>query len=540
MLKVANNSPRFHRAPTRALVVVAICALELLAVGCTSPREWVANGFKVGPNYRPPTVPLAEDWIDADDRRVADTPVEHCWWWTQFDDPVLNELVAEAYRQNLTVREAGARILEARMLRAIAAGNVLPQDQQVAGGYSINRNTLNGTSTQFHLWNGAFSYAWELDFWGRFRRAVAAADADLEASVFDYGDVVVTLIADVAATYVDIRTLQTRLALVKENVENQRRTYQLTEDKFIEGATSDIDVQQARSSLLQTQAFVPQLEIALRQSQNQLCVLLGIPVVDLAERLGEGKIPTASPNIAMGIPARTLMRRPDVRRAERQLAAQSELIGIAEADLYPHITLSGEVGGSIRRVEDLFTDTASFASSGPSFRWDILNYGRIVANVGVQEARFQQLLASYRQSVLLANLEAENALIEFLKSQERLELQLEAAEAAGITNELIQLQLAEGDVDINRVFNIQNFKTQQEESAAQARGDVAQSLISIYRAVGGGWPARGLGEPIPVAPDADADAEEVEGVETPAEELLAEPPTLEEELELPQGISPEE
>src|SRR5690606_7331542 len=145
----------------------------------------------------------------------------------------------------------------------------------------------------------------------------------------------------------------------------------------------------------------------------------------------------------------------------------------------------------IRRVEDMFTDTASFASTGPSFRWDILNYGRIVANVGVQEARFQQLLASYRQTVLLANLEAENALVEFLKSQERLELQLEAAEAAGITNELIQLQLAEGDVDINRVFNIQNFKTQQEESAAQARGDVAQSLIPIYRAGGGGWPARG-------------------------------------------------
>ncbi len=507
----------------------------LILAGCTSTRDWIANGFKVGPEYCTPSVKISRDWIDANDKRVIHDPVDHAAWWATFNDPILNQLVAEAYRQNLTLREAGARIMEARALRAIAIGTVFPQQQDVSARYTHNLASGTGFDRHFSVWTGQFNLAWEVDFWGRFRRAVEAADANLDATVFDYGDVVVTLVADVAATYVEIRTLQARLELTKRNVEIQRDTYELTETRFREGATSEIDVQQVKSSLAQTEGFVPQLEVAIRQAQNQLCVLLGMPPEDIANRLGDGKIPDVEAHIALGIPASTLLRRPDVRRAERDLAAQSALIGIAESELYPHITLTGNVGVTANQFGDLFRNGSSFGSVGPLFRWNILNYGRILGNVRVQEARFRQLLAFYRQTVLVANLEAENAIVDFLKSQEQLKWQLEAAEAADKTNDLITLQLEEGEADFNRVFNVQNFKTQQESAAAVAKGDVAQSLIAIYRALGGGWPSPFLGEAIVEFHPVDEPVDLVEP--EPLLELLPPPDDL---PELPEALAPKQ
>ena len=246
-------------------------------------------------------------------------------------------------------------------------------------------------------------------------------------------------------------------------------------------------MQQAKSSLAQTEAFVPQLEISLRQSQNQLCVLLGIPPEDLSERLGDGPIPTAPLDIALGIPAELLSRRPDVRRAERRLAAQSARIGVAESEFYPHISITGTIGVDANQFQDLFRGGSSFGSVGPSLRWNVLNYGRIANTVLAEDALFQQLLLTYQQTVLSANAEAEDALVLFLRSQQRLKSQLEAATAAQKSNELVTELYLEGEADFNRVFNVQNFKTQQEESAAQAKGNVAQGLIAVYRALGGGW-----------------------------------------------------
>ncbi|MFA8020276.1 efflux transporter outer membrane subunit [Bremerella cremea] len=474
------------------------------ASGCTtSPRQWIANGFKVGPNYCTPVADVAPDWIDANDKRVISDPVDAtAWWATSFNDPVLNQLVTEAYSQNLTVQQAGARIMQARALRQIAVGNVFPQQQAVGADYSHNLTTGSGFDRHFSSWRGQFSLAWEIDFWGRYRRAVEAADADLDAEMYNYGDVVVTLVADVASNYIDIRTLQTRLELVKLNVENQRKTYELTEIRFRNGESSEVDVQQAKSSLVQTEALVPQVEITLRQTQNQLCVLLGRPPEDIDAMLGVGIIPDVAPEIVLGIPATTLLQRPDVRRAERDLAAQSALIGVAESELYPHITLSGTVGRSANQFKDLFRAGSGFGSVGPSVDWNILNYGRISGRIEFEDARFQELLAIYRQSVLDANLEAENAIVQFLKSQEQLRLQLEAAEAADETNRLITLQFEEGEeIDFNRVFSVQNTKTQQEVAAAQAKGTVAQGVVSIYRALGGGWPSPYLTQPYPYVPE---------------------------------------
>lgn len=469
---------------------VLLCGAVLVLVGCTGPRQWVANGFQVGPDYRKPTVPVAEDWIDADDQRVRSDPVEHAAWWTTFNDPVLSELVGAAYQQNLTLRVAGFRILEARALRAIAVGSVFPQLQQASADYSHNLIPGSGFDRHFSRWNGAFNLACELDFWGRFRRAVEAADADLDASVENYGDVLVTLVADVATTYVDIRTLQRRLILVNRNLEGQRGTFELAETRFIEGLASEIDMQEAKSNFAQTDAFVPLLEIAMRQSQNQLCVLLGILPEDLSRRLGDMPIPSTPLDIAVGIPAELLVRRPDVRRAERLLAAQSARIGIAESDFYPRIAVTGTVGVDANQFKNLFRGGSSFGSVGPSFRWNVLNYGRIANNVRVQDALFQQLLLTYQETVLSANAEAENALVLFLRSQRRLKSQTVSALAARRSNELVMELYGEGAVDYNRVFVVQNFATQQEDAAAQAKGDVANGLIAIYRALGGGWQNR--------------------------------------------------
>ncbi len=531
----ASGQPALSRPAGVSLSLLLFALLASLLAGCTSARQWASNGYKVGPNYCKPSAKIADDWIDADDRRVLHDPVDHAAWWATLGDPVLNQLVTEAYSQNLTVREAGARIMEARALRCFAVGSMFPQQQDVSASYSHNLSTGTGFDRHFSVWNGQFNLSWEADFWGRFRRAVEAADADLEATIFDYGDVVVTLVADVAATYVDIRTLQTRLELVKRNVENQRKTYELTVTRLEIGESSDVDVQQAKSSLAQTEGFVPQLEILLRQTQNQLCVLLGKPPEDLTEWLGNGDIPEVESSIALGIPAGLLMRRPDVRRAERLLAAQSARIGIAEAELYPSLSLSGSAGVSANQFVDLFRNGSSFGTVGPSLRWNILNYGRLLANIEVQDARFCQLLHGYRQTVLLANLEAENAIISFLKSQERLEWQKEAAEAAANTNELVTSLFAEGDeaADFNRVFNVQNFKTQQEESAAVATGAVAQNYIAIYRALGGGWPSPFLNDAIIEMPPAE---EPITAEESEQLDEAVDAPTAEELPPLDLGV----
>jgi NodT family efflux transporter outer membrane factor (OMF) lipoprotein len=494
-------------------VALAVC-LPLFS-GCTTTRAWINNGYKVGPQYCRPEAPTAEDWIDAEDQRLRSESVDHAAWWTVFDDPVLTGLIDEAYSQNLPLRVAGFRILEARALRAIAAGNTLPQQQQAFADYSHNVSSLRSfgiplPNRQFSLWDAGFNLSWELDFWGRFRRAVEAADADLDASVENYDDVLVTLLADVATTYVEIRTLERRIELAKSNVVLQKKSFDIAVLRSDKGDGNSLDAQQTKASLAQTEALVPQLEIALRQSQNQLCVLLGIAPEDLTTRLGGGKIPSAPPEVAVGVPGELLRRRPDVRRAERQVAAQSARIGIAEAEFYPHIAVNGVIGVEANQFQDLFKSGASFGSVGPSLRWNILNYGRILNSVRVEDARFQQAAITYQQTVLLANAEAENAIIAFLKSQQRSKALGESAEAALRSNELITKLFEVGDVAgrIDRVFVIQTFLVQQQDAAAQAQGDVAKNLIAIYRALGGGWQLRlGMGaETVVRLPDAPPSA----------------------------------
>jgi NodT family efflux transporter outer membrane factor (OMF) lipoprotein len=531
--------PRRPRSLTRRSFLFTAAAL---AGGCTSWREYLDNGFKVGPNYRKPPAPVAKQWIDADDQRVRTAWEDSSKWWTVFNDPVLDSLVCYASRQNLSLRVAGMRVLEARAQLAIDTGNLLPQTQTSTGDFKWNglsEKTANNvlqfgappgglagvTFPAFKRWYGqwdlGFNLSWELDFWGRFRRAVEADAASLDASVENYDDVLVTLLGDVATNYAQMRITEQRIKYAQENVKLQRETLAIVEARFRRGTTSKLDLAQARSTLEQTEATIPELEISLRQFNNQLCILLGMPPEELRAKLGAGPIPTAPVEAAVGIPADLLRRRPDVRRAERQAASQSAQIGVAEAEFYPHIAINGTWQYSAEFFKDLWKPSALNGNIGPTFTWNILNYGRILNNVRLQDAKFQELVATYQNTVLSAAQDVENGLVTFLKAQQRTRSQ-----AASVTDaeEAVQIALAQyraGTVDFTRVTQLETTLVTQQDTLAQAQGEIVTGLITVYRALGGGWQIRVTGcDPHP----ADT-ARPVRGTLGPPEDLVSAPRT---------------
>jgi NodT family efflux transporter outer membrane factor (OMF) lipoprotein len=483
--------------------------------GCTPFRDYVHNGFKVGPNYCKPEAPVAKDWIDANDVRLRKDTPDLSHWWTVLDDPVLSGLIDFAYRQNLTLREAGFRVLEARAELGIARGEFFPQQQALFGSYqriALSKATANAKQTAivrfFQQWDKSFGVAWELDFWGRFRRAIEAAADVLDSSVENYDDVLVTLLGDVASTYVQIRTLQEQIRLTQANVDLQKITLGLAQARSRAGQTSALDVEQAQSNLSNTQSLIPPLKIQLRQAENRLCILLGIPPEDLEARLGNGPqypIPTAPAEVAVGMPADLLSRRPDVRRAERDAAAQCARIGVAVSELYPHISIVGNVGYSAEHFKDLFTSNAFQGNVGPTFQWNILNYGRLVNNIRLQDARFQELIVVYQNTVLRAGQEVEDGIVAFLQSKEQEKYLGDpnydpkknqnrpdpgAVPAAQRAVDIAMAQYKAGTVDFNRVALLQENLVQLQDQLAQAKGNIAQGLIQIYRALGGGWEIR--------------------------------------------------
>ena len=522
--------------------IVARLALALLATsllgGCTPLGEYVQNGFKVGPNYGKPPAPVAPQWIDADDVRLRRGGDDTHAWWSHFNDPILEALVCDAYRQNLTLREAGFRVLQARAQRAITVGSLLPQTQDVtasytrqgistagfgAGGFGVGGAGVgvgagvggvgaggDGFSRFFDLYSLNFRMAWELDFWGRFRRAVEAADGDLNASVEAYDDVLVTLIGDVATNYIQVRTFQQQIDLLRANITIQQETLRIATAKLRAGRATELDVAQSRSTLAQTESQIPQTEIQLRQATNRLCVLLGTPPEELTARLGKGPIPGAPPEVVVGIPADLLRRRPDVRRAERLAAAESARIGVAQSQLYPHVSINGSFGWQARSVRDLFTPEAFQGSIGPSFRWDILNYGRLLNAVSQQDARFQEAVAGYQNSVLTAAEEVENGLVAYLKNRERVKSLTEAVTEAEKAVKIAVRQFEAGAIDFNRVAVLQQDLVLRQDALARSQGDVSLGLVQVYRALGGGWQVRVVGCDVPptalpkLAPPPDA------------------------------------
>jgi NodT family efflux transporter outer membrane factor (OMF) lipoprotein len=353
---INSSSARWHDvrigSSLQALLALALrtgaifVGLIIVTGGCTPAREYIRNGFKVGPNYHEPSAAIAPKWIDANDKRVKPGCDDLCQWWKVFNDPALDGLICTAYHQNLTLREAGFRILQARAQLGITRGQFFPQTQNLTGSYTwfAQSNKTAGAIAAaaaggsigprfFDQWDYGFNLDWELDFWGRFRRAIESQSDTLDASVADYDAALITLLGDVATDYAQMRTFEQRIVYAQQNIKVQRDTLDIVEARFKASTISELDLDQARSTLNATEAAVSELEIGLRQTQNQLCTLLGIPPEDLMARIGRGPIPTAPPDVVVGIPADLLRRRPDVRAAERRVAAQSEQIGIAQSDL---------------------------------------------------------------------------------------------------------------------------------------------------------------------------------------------------------------
>jgi NodT family efflux transporter outer membrane factor (OMF) lipoprotein len=428
-----------------------------------------------------------------------------------FGDPVLDRLIELAYQQNLTLQQAGLRILEARAQLGIAVGSLYPQQQQATADSTYVRSSRNAANTaggDLNFWNHdvGLTAGWEIDFWGRFARGIESADASLLASVASYDDVLVGLTAQVAAAYITVRTFEERIAIATGNIKLQERGLRLARVRYRNGDTTELDVNQAETLLRGTQASVPSFESGRRQSINALATLLGVTPAE-AYVLLEGAteqaaaIPAAPAEVTVGIPAELLRRRPDVRLAELQAWAQSAAIGVAQADLYPSIALFGTIGlntggstntsrnGSVD-LGDLFDTDALRFQGGPSLTWNVFNYGRIKNSVRVQDARLQQLLVNYQNTVLRAGQEVEDAMAGFLQSQRQAEFLKQGVAAAQRSVDIALVQYRDGATDYTTVLDTQRSLLSQQDQFTATRGSIAQNLVSMYRGLGGGWQIR--------------------------------------------------
>jgi NodT family efflux transporter outer membrane factor (OMF) lipoprotein len=479
----------------------------------TRPRTFVAmlvaallpplSGCMVGPNFTEPAGPVAAKWLESRDPLVHADRAEDAKWWTVYNDPTLDHLIDLAYHQNLTLLAAGTRVLEARATLGVAIGEFYPQTQQIGASVNYNQaSQTDPTSNPLHelenYWRASMGtqIGWELDLWGKFRRGVESSDAAYLASIATYDDVLVTLLSDVATTYIGIRTLQQQLVISRENVIKQQKALQVARDRFHGGTATGLDVFQAENVLAQTEATIPQLTAQLQQGEDALRVLLGMTPASLDSLLvGPDTIPVPPNDVAVGIPADLLRRRPDIRSAELNAAAQSAQIGMAKADLFPAFSLNGifgTVAGTTgqNRLNDVFTSPAIQFAFGPSFSWPIFNYGQITNNVRVQDAQLQTLLIDYKNAVLKAQQEVENSLSAYLQGRQQVVLLRRSVAAANAALGIAIDQYLLGTRDFTTVLTAEQNLYQAQSSLVAASGNLSTSIASLYRALGGGWQIR--------------------------------------------------
>jgi NodT family efflux transporter outer membrane factor (OMF) lipoprotein len=453
-------------------------------------------GCTVGPDYEVPElqqqVPDAWKSAAAEDIEGPGSPLET--WWTTLNDPKLVELIQEARMSSLSVQIAAARVREARARLGIATGQYYP-DVIVDGSYARTQPSENnvqlplpGLSEEFDTYDLGVGFNWEIDVFGRLRRGAESARAGLEVSIEDYRDVMAILMADVAANYVEIRTLQDRLRYGRANVDAQSDSLQLTQDRFDAGLSPLTDVTQAEYNLANSQAAIPRLEAQLQAAVNRLAVLLGKPPGAVDDLLsGETAIPDPDEKSIVGLPVDLLRRRPDIRGAERQLASQTALIGVAKADLYPTFSLAGVLALQSLDSNNFFESESTTWSLVPGLRWNIFSGGKIRNNIRVQEARTEQLLFLYEQTVLFALDEVESTMVAYEREKVRRDRLYEAVDASQRTVELVTTQYMSGLTDFLNLLDAQRTLANQQDSYAESEGQVVQNLIALNRALGGGW-----------------------------------------------------
>jgi NodT family efflux transporter outer membrane factor (OMF) lipoprotein len=478
--------------------------MKILRIGCLVALLSVLHGCALGPRYRAPKLDIPVKWSEISNGTVPSGAVDLSDWWTAFHDPVLYSLVTRAIHSNLDLRIAEARIREARAARGIVAADRLPSiDASASATRSERSESLppfrtraaggGGAGNAFgdriqDLFQAGFDASWEIDVFGGIRRGVEAASADVEAVVEDRRDVLVTLLAEVSRNYVELRGNQIRKEILKKNLMVQRDTLILTKVRFAAGLASDLDVARAAALVSTTQAHAPVLETAARQAIHRIGVLLGEHPGSLIQELTkEGPIPLHPPDVPMGLPSDLLRRRPDIRRAERELAAATARIGVAMADLFPRFSLTGSFGRRSDAFGDLTAGAARFWGFGPDIRWPIFAGGRIRANVQAQDARREQALAVYERTVLTSMEEVENSLVAYSQERER-RLSLNSAfEANRNAVDLASSRYSGGLEDFLTVLDAQRLLYASQDTLAQSEQAVAVNVIGLYKALGGGW-----------------------------------------------------
>ncbi|MGA9777787.1 MAG: efflux transporter outer membrane subunit [Limisphaerales bacterium] len=464
------------------MVITAIC-LALLT-GCT-----------VGPNYHQPNVSTPSGWASPLADGETNSPVNLAVWWRNFNDTNLDSLMVTAAQSNLTLRIAEAHVCEARAEHGVVAGGLWPSIGSSAS-YSRNRYGANsfpplagfGVPLDYNLYNAGFDAAWELDIFGGTRRAVEGANAEIGAAEYNQRDVLVSLLAEVARDYISARAYQQRLAITRDNIQVQQEVLDLTSNRFQNGLNSDLDVQQATAVLTSTEAQVPSLETGFRENVYALAVLLAQPPGELLDEMSAAKpIPLTPPTVPVGLPSDLLQRRPDVQRAERELAAATARIGVAKADYFPKFSLTGFTALESVSTSDWFDYASRAWSAGPTVQWELFEAGSIRANVRVQNARQEQALDAYQQTVLTALEDADSALTAYAKEQVRRESLAQSVEANQQALELSTQLYKSGLADFLRVLDSERSLYAAQDALVQSDQAVSINLVQLYKALGGGW-----------------------------------------------------
>jgi len=476
MLRVTVNT-YYHK---RLIHLGLICAVMAMLVGCIT----------VGPDYERPTTTLMPAWNSPLKGGLTAEKIDPKTLgalWMTINDPELSGLIDRAVAGNLDLKKARARVREARAQRGVTGASLFPAlDATGSAAWSrTDKNTGSGRSSE--LYSGSFDAAWELDIFGGVRRSVEAAEGDLRASQEDLHDVLVSLLAEMALNYVELRTLQAQITATEANLETQSDTFQLATWRQQAGLSDDLAVQQARYNLENTRSLMPALRTSLEEALNRIAVLLGEQPGKIHGELTIRKsIPATPLKIAMGVPADVIRRRPDVRRVERELAAQTARVGIATANLYPKFTLSGSIGLESVALGNLSSGISSLLGS-PRITWPIFSGGSIRQNIEVQSARQEQAMIKYEATVLSAIEEVENIITAYAEQQVRRDSLRLAEEAARQAAELSQRKYEAGLTDFTGVLEAQRSLLSFQEQLARSEGVVVSNLIRLYKALGGGW-----------------------------------------------------
>lgn len=472
------NSDNKFPAQRMAVWCMALAAL-VLVTGCSM----------VGPDYVPPSSDINAEWQLREDPAVLPDKELVVRWWELFNDPLLNRFIHTASNNNLDLLTAVARVDETRARLGVASREMLPV-VDIQGDITRSRSSENSVSGGYTetTYAPGISAGWEIDLFGRIRRSVEAATAQYQASQEDRTDVMITVYAHVSLAYLEVRTTQARLAAARSNIDSQRDMLDLVRSRFTHGLATDLDIAQAERLLARAEAEVPPLNIALSQAVNNLAVLLGQQPGGLHQKLmAPGPIPLPPEKATVGVPADLLRQRPDIRRAERELAAQTAMIGVATADLYPGFTLNGSLGFESVGTSDLFNAGSRVFSLGPSLRWNIFSRDRIRNQIKVEDALTRQRLLAYEYAVLNGLREVENNLKAYIEDRVRLSALERSVDAARRSVKLAKDLYKKGLSDFQPVLDAQRDQFDYENQLAAARGNASANFVRLYAALGGGW-----------------------------------------------------